>query len=86
MIKRLELLTDTLDEVESKEKISLKNSFDIAFGPLVIKRDSFSDVNFEGKIAELPKEKWQSTVDKTIKGLMRKRTFHQAMQFALLVK
>ena len=86
LVKRLELLTDTLDEIEMNGKISLKNSFNVAFGPLVIKRDSFNDVNFEGKATELPKEKWEVSVDKTIKSLMRKKTFHHAMQIALLVK
>ncbi len=86
LVKRLELLTDTLDQIELNGKISLKNSFNIAFGPLVIQRDSISDVNFENKASELPREKWQGSVNKTIKSLMRKRTFHQAMQVALLAK
>jgi len=86
LTKRLELVIDTLDEIENKDKVSLKNSFNLAYGPLIIQRDSFNTVNIEDKATELPKNKWQPSVEKTITSLMRKKTFNSAMQFALFVK
>ncbi len=86
LTKRLELVIDTLDEIENKGKISLKNSFNLTYGPLLIKRDSLNTVNIEDKITELPRSKWQDSVNQTIGSLMRKKTFHHAMQIALFVK
>lgn len=83
--RRLEQVVDTLDEVEKQNKLSLKKSFELAYGPLTMLQDSFNAVISEDSsdLPPLPKEQWEQTVNETIKKLARKKTFHHAIHYTV---
>jgi uncharacterized membrane protein YciS (DUF1049 family) len=83
--KRLEQVIDLLDEVEKDNKLSLKKSFELAYGPLSLPQDSFNAVISESscEVPPLAKEEWEIAIQSTLKKLSRKKTFHHALNYAM---
>lgn len=81
--KRLGQVIDVLDEIEKSNKLSLKKSFELAYGPLALPKDSISALKSENEIPPLPREDWEKAVFSTLKKLSRKKTFHHALNYAI---